>query len=111
MECGQKAPPAAKFCPGCGNSMSLNADARVDEEEETHDDAPRKDLALPEGLVTISGENQETITVGGVIESVPEGYQAEKIVRPSNIQFKGLNTKEMAQKLRELNRSDGSKEA
>ena len=67
MECGQKAPPAAKFCPGCGNSMSLSSAAGVDDNE--------------------------------------------KIARAPNHQFKGLTTEELAKKLAQVNRSDGSKEA
>tara|TARA_R110000824_G_scaffold385834_1_gene580145 strand:+ start:1599 stop:1934 length:336 start_codon:yes stop_codon:yes gene_type:complete len=111
MECGQKAPPAAKFCSGCGNAMSLNTDARVEDEETTHDDATPKNLTLPAGSVTISGEGQGAVTIKGVLESVPDGFEPEKIVRPQSREFKGLNTKELARKLAKLNRSDGSREA
>ena len=111
MECGQKSPPAAKFCPGCGNAMSLDTDARVEDEETTHEDNRHKDLTLPAGSVMISGESQEAITIKGVIASVPKGFEPEKIVRPQNREFKGLNTKELAQKLAKLNKSDGSQEA
>jgi hypothetical protein len=111
MECGQKAPPAAKFCPGCGNAMSLTNDAGVKSKEEAHDDAPSKDLTLPEGSVTILGDSEETQTIQSVIASVPEGYEAQKIVRTPNSQFKGLTTKQIARKLAQINTSDGSKEA
>ena len=111
MECGQKSPPAAKFCPGCGNAMSLTNDARVDAPEETHDDTPTQDLTLPAGSVTILGDSEETQTIQSVITSMPEGYEAQKIVRATNSQFKGLTTEQLARKLAQVNRSDGSKEA
>jgi hypothetical protein len=91
--------------------MSLTNDARVDASEETHDDAPNKDLTLPEGSVTILRDSDETQTIQSVMASVPEGYEAQKIVRTPNSQFKGLTTKQIAQKLAQINRPDGSKEA
>ena len=111
MECGQKAPPAAKFCPGCGNSMSLNNAKRVVEENEEPEDYKDKELKIPANLATISGEGTERVTIESVVASTPEGYQPQKIVRASNSQFKGLSTEELARKLAQINRSDGSREA
>ena len=91
--------------------MSLTNDARVDTPEETHDDAPSKDLALPEGSVTILGDSEETQTIQSVMAAVPEGYEAQKIMRAPNSQFKGLTSQQLAQKLAQISRSDGSKEA
>ena len=110
MECGQKAPPAAKFCPGCGNSMSLSSAAGVDDNEKTQD-CNDKEFKIPENLATISGGDTEKVTLESVIASTPEGYQPQKIARAPNHQFKGLTTEELAKKLAQVNRSDGSREA
>ena len=113
MECGQKAPPAAKFCPGCGNGMSLDNKARVEENEDAHE-PPKgdiKDIKLPAGSITILGDASEEITVEGVIRTTPEGYQAQELSRPKDRTLDGLNKDEMARKLAQMNRSDGSKEA
>ena len=113
MECGHKSPPGAKFCPGCGTSVSLGNKARVEERDTAHDlpEGEIKDIKLPEGCVTISGEGNERITVEGVIKEVPEGYKPQDITRPPNKTLSGLTKKELAQKLSHMNRSDGSKEA
>ena len=113
MDCGQKSPPAAKFCPGCGNSLSLNNDARVKDVEDTPDisDKEIKDITLPEGCVTISGGIDRAVTIKEVIDSAPETQQPEKISRPRNSEFGGLTREELGRKLSHLNKSDGSKEA
>ena len=113
MECGQKAPPVAKFCPGCGNSMSLSNKARVKEDDDTHElpEGEIKDIKLPEGVITISGEVGEELTVEGVLRTTPEGYRAQEVNRPRDRTFSGLNKDELARKLTRVNRSDGSKEA
>ena len=112
MECGHKSPPGAKFCPGCGTSVSLNNKAGV-EESTAHDlpDGEIKDVKLPQGCVTISGGEDEQVTVEGVIRGVPEGYQRQNITRPPNKTLRGLTRDNLSQKLSDMNRSDGSQEA
>ena len=113
MECGQKSPPAAKFCPGCGNALSLNNDARVKDVEDAPDisDNEIKDIALPEGCVTISGGINDPVTIKEVIASAPETPDDAQISRPRNREFSGLTREELARKLSHLNKSDGSQEA
>ena len=113
MECGHKSPPGAKFCPGCGTSMSLDNKARV-EENDTIPDLPGGeiiDVKLPDGCITISGGGEEHITVEEVIRATPEGYKPHDVVRPPNKTLSGLTREELSRKLANMNRSDGSKEA
>jgi hypothetical protein len=113
MECGQKSPPAAKFCPGCGNALSLNNDARVKDVEDAPDisDNEIKDIALPDGCVTISGGTNQPLTIKEVIASAPETPQNDQISRPPSRELSGLTKEQLARKLSQLNNSDGSKEA
>ena len=84
MECGQKSPPAAKFCPGCGNALSLNNEARVKDVEDAPDisDNEIKDITLPDGCVTISGGASQPLTIKEVIASAPETPQPESVNTP-----------------------------
>ena len=113
MECGHKSPPGAKFCPGCGISMSLENKARVDEESTTSEIATTdiKDITLTPGLITISGGNEEITTIQQVVAQAGDNYQPQRIVRAGNSEFADLSREQLADKLRQKNRSDGSKEA
>tara|TARA_R110000824_G_scaffold74880_1_gene190180 strand:+ start:1293 stop:1634 length:342 start_codon:yes stop_codon:yes gene_type:complete len=113
MECGHKSPPGAKFCPGCGISMSLDNKAKVDEESPTSEIATTeiKDITLTQGSIIISGDNEGITTIKQVVAEAGDRYQPQNIVRARSSEFKGLTREQLSDKLREKNRSDGSKEA
>ena len=112
MECGQKGPPAAKFCPGCGSSMSLKNNAREEEQDVPHDtpDEESPDVTLTDGCVTISGQGEEELTIQQVLSAVPEGYQAKNLNRSPDKSLHNLSKEQAAAKLSQINTSDGSQE-
>ena len=113
MECGQKSPPMAKFCPGCGTSMSLKGSARVETDEDAHDpqEGEIKDIQLSEDAVTFIG-GSEKVTIRDVIDSTPEGCKPEKGYRRPDTRLAGLSKEELRSEMHRWNtESDGSREA
>ena len=116
MECGQKSPPMAKFCPGCGTSMSLKSNAgveAVEADEDTHDlpQGEISDFQLPIGSITVIG-GSERVTLKDVVGSAPEGGGGEKGYRGKDTRLAGLSREDMRTEILRWNTElDGSREA
>ena len=113
MECGQKSPPMAKFCPGCGTSMSLKGNARVEADEDAHDlpEKDIKDIQLSKDAITFIGDAEE-VTIRDVLDSTPEGYKPERGYRRPDKRLAGLSKAELRSEMHRWNtESDGSREA
>jgi len=116
MECGQKSPPMAKFCPGCGTSMSLKSSAGVEAdqtEEDTHDlpGGEISDIKLPKDAITVIGDN-DVITLKDVVGSSPQVHKGDKGYRRKDSRLAGLSREQMRTEIHRWNTElDGSREA
>ena len=112
MQCGNKTPTAASFCPSCGTSLKTGkkaaANQEVEEDVEEFEDDEEVSLSS-KGLLEIQGNSQPE-TLGDVVNSSYQGYERQNLNRGQDKEFANLSRDQISAKLKEQNKFDGPKE-